>query len=152
MRYAQVNSILFAIYVVVCQAHPPFNMRLLKVNAESFSPTWFAAGHIPPYAILSHRWEAEEVTFQDLTNSVASSKAGYRKIRFCREQAENDGLEYFWIDSCCIDKTNSTKLSTAINSMFRWYRDSVKCYVYLSDVSTTKHPRSSKILWESAFR
>jgi hypothetical protein len=38
-------------------------------------------------------------------------------------------------DTICIDKSNNNELSEAINSMFRWYRDAVKCYVYLSDVS-----------------
>jgi hypothetical protein len=36
--------------------------------------------------------------------------------------------------SCCIDKTSTAELPEAINSMFRWYRDSTRCYVYLSDV------------------
>ena len=77
-------------------------MRLLKANAYgSFSLIWFDPYQIPRYAILSHRWETEEVTFQDLMNGVAGSKAGYRKIQFCGEQAKNDGLEYFWVDSCC---------------------------------------------------
>jgi hypothetical protein len=35
---------------------------------------------------------------------------------------------------CCIDKENSTELSEAINSMFKWYKRAVKCYVYLRDV------------------
>src|SRR5947207_2243471 len=36
--------------------------------------------------------------------------------------------------------------------MFRWYRDAAKCYVYLSDVTTGKHSRSSELFWEPAFR
>ena len=35
----------------------------------------------------------------------------------------------------CIDKSNSAELAEAINSMFRWYRNAAKCYVYLADVS-----------------
>lgn len=38
------------------------------------------------------------------------------------------------MDTCCIDKTDSVKLSEAINSMFSWYQHSTRCYVYLSDV------------------
>ncbi|KAF2682021.1 hypothetical protein K458DRAFT_259466, partial [Lentithecium fluviatile CBS 122367] len=58
---------------------------------------------ISPYAILSHMWGAdtEEVTLDDLTNSTGKDKPGYKKIRFCGEQAARDGLEYFWIDTCC---------------------------------------------------
>ncbi|OCK79096.1 hypothetical protein K432DRAFT_275240, partial [Lepidopterella palustris CBS 459.81] len=55
------------------------------------------------YAILSHTWEADdqEVTFKDLTDGVGFNKLGYGKIQFCGEQAREDGLQYFWIDSCC---------------------------------------------------
>jgi hypothetical protein len=124
-------------------------MRLLELNNHGeVSLTKDLINNIPPYAILSHTWgeDNEEVTFQDLTQGVGKSKAGYGKIRFCREQATRDGLQHVWIDTCCIDKSNSTELSEALNSMFRWYCDAAQCYVYLSDVSA----RGSG--WESAFR
>ena len=35
----------------------------------------------------------------------------------------------------CIDKSSSAELTEAMNSMFRWYCEAAKCYVYLSDVS-----------------
>ncbi len=115
-------------------------MRLLqRSNTGEFSLTKDFVGDdtIPPYAILSHTWGAdtEEVTFEDLTDGTGKDKPGYEKIRFCGEQARRDGLQYFWVDTCCIDKANDTELSQAINSMFRWYRNAAKCYVYLSDVS-----------------
>jgi hypothetical protein len=37
-----------------------------------------------------------------LINNVGSSKKGYKKIKFCGNQAQKDGLQYFWVDSCCI--------------------------------------------------
>jgi hypothetical protein len=94
---------------------------------------------IPSYAILSHTWGAddEEVTFEDVENGAAETKPGYEKIRFCGEQAGRNGLHYFWIDTCCINKKDSVELSRSINSMFRWYRNATRCYVYLPDVSTT---------------
>ncbi|KAH7071166.1 hypothetical protein BKA63DRAFT_68024 [Paraphoma chrysanthemicola] len=92
---------------------------------------------IPPYAILSHTWgrTEDEVNFQDLVDGTGTTKAGYRKINFCAKQAALDGLDFFWIDTCCINKSSSTELLEAINSMYRWYRDSTKCYVYFEDVS-----------------
>lgn len=92
---------------------------------------------IPRYAILSHTWgkDGEEVTFQDLENNTGEHKPGYKKIRFCAEQARRNGLQYFWVDTCCINKANLTELAYSINSMFRWYQNAVKCYVYLADVS-----------------
>jgi hypothetical protein len=106
------------------------------------------------YAILSHTWiHGEEVTFNDFIGGAGREKAGYKKIRFCGEQAARDGIRFFWIDTCCIDKSNHVELQYAVNSMFRYYRNAAKCYVYLPDVSqqpsdsdqTLPHP------WESAF-
>ncbi|KAF2175633.1 HET-domain-containing protein [Zopfia rhizophila CBS 207.26] len=127
-------------------------MRLLNVNVDgSFILTTFIGNGIPSYAILSHTWEAnnQEVTFQDLKKGIGSSKSGYRKIQFCGDQAQRDGLKYFWVNSCCIDKSNSTELHEAINSMFRWYQNAAKCYVYLSDLSAVKCTQPQ---WQSAFR
>jgi hypothetical protein len=112
---------------------------------------------IPPYAILSHTWgpDGSEVTYEDVSTSTAKSKAGYNKIRFCAEKAASHGLKYFWVDTCCIDKSSSAELQQAITSMFRWYRDAARCYVYLSDVSINDcdlDNQLSQLLWESAFR
>jgi len=128
-------------------------IRLLQYNNDGeVSLTTFFADKIPQkYAILSHTWEAEEVTFEDLQNGTGTKKAGYNKIRFCGEQARRDGLQYFWVDTCCIDKSSSAELSEAINSMFRWYRESTKCYVYLLDVLRTA-VNTDDLAWESAFR
>lgn len=133
-------------------------MRLLKLsNDGALSLTEFFDDNIPPYAILSHTWrtDGEEVTFKDLSEGAAKSKAGYTKIRFCGEQATSDDLYYFWVDTCCIDKSSSAELQEAINSMFRWYRDATRCYVYLEDVSVGDRAQNSQISqssWESAFR
>ncbi|TVY12610.1 Vegetative incompatibility protein HET-E-1, partial [Lachnellula arida] len=133
-------------------------MRLLecKIDGE-FTLTRDIIHDIPHYAILSHTWGAdtEEVTFKDLTDGIGKDKTGYSKIQFCGEQARRDGLQYFWVDTCCIDKSNNTELAEAINSMFRWYQEAARCYVYLSDVSTLKRnasDTSTKCIWESAFR
>ena len=134
-------------------------MRLLEYNsAGQFSLTkdFVDDDEIPPYAILSHTWgaDAEEVTFKDLTDSTGADKLGYEKIRFCAEQARRDKLLYFWVDTCCIDKSNNNELSEAINTMFRWYRNAAKCYIYLSDVSRPGFEASKvgQVPWESAFR
>ena len=133
-------------------------MRLLGFKTDGeFSLTEFVSDDIPPYAILSHTWEAddEEVTFTDLAEGAGKNKTGYGKIQFCGEQAASDDICYFWVDTCCIDKSNNTELSEAITSMFRWYRDAAKCYVYLSDVSigsSSENNQFSQSTWELAFR
>lgn len=54
-----------------------------------------------PYAILSHTWEDEEVSFQDMqTRGVAEKKKGYAKILNCCKQARSDGYSYAWVDTC----------------------------------------------------
>ncbi|KAF2801912.1 HET-domain-containing protein [Mytilinidion resinicola] len=110
-------------------------MRLLDTATVQLKE--FVGNGIPPYAILSHTWEDDEVSLQALPTAghIAPEPAGYTKIKKCCEQAASDGFQYVWIDTCCIDKTNSAKLSEAINSMYRWYWDAVECYAYLADVS-----------------
>ena len=135
-------------------------MRLVRhSNSGEFSLTedFVSKDTIPPYAILSHTWgaDAEEVTFEDLTNGTGKDKPGYKKIRFCGEQARQDNLQHFWVDTCCINRADFTELSEAINSMFRWYRNATRCYVYLSDISSPAfdtNEESSLLPWESDFR
>jgi len=132
-------------------------MRLLKLKDGEFSLVEFVGDNIPRYAILSHTWGAddEEVTFKDIVEGTGKDKAGYEKIRFCGKQAANDSLQYFWVDTCCIDKLSAMEFSEAINSMFRWYRNATKCYVYLSDVSigsSIENKLSSQWTWKPAFQ
>jgi hypothetical protein len=109
-------------------------MRLINVKTRDLEEHY--GPDIPRYAILSHRWEAQEVSFDDWQNSrdEIKHKKGFLKIIHACEQAERDNLEYLWCDTNCIDKTSSAELSEAINSMFSWYNDSQVCYAYLSDV------------------
>lgn len=116
-----------------------FHIRLLQRQGDnSFRLVEYSNQQIPPYAILSHTWGAtkDEVTLQEVTDGSGVAKAGYRKIKFCADQAAVDGLEFFWIDTCCINKSSSAELQEAIQSMFRYYQQSTKCYVYLEDVSS----------------
>jgi hypothetical protein len=129
-------------------------MRLLHYNEAgelSLTDDSVDNEHLP-YAILSHTWGSEEVTFEDFTNGFDDSKEGYGKIKFCGEQARRDNLKYFWVDTCCIKKSDNTELQYAINSMFRWYGNAVKCYVYLSDVPGLLNADDPTQSWELPFR
>jgi len=111
-------------------------MRLFHARSLKFQD--FNESSLPPYAILSHTWDApEEVTLQDMTSPYLPSKKGYAKITETCRLALGHSLEYVWIDTCCIDKTSSAELTESINSMFRWYQKARVCYVYLSDLHTT---------------
>jgi hypothetical protein len=133
-------------------------MRLLRLELSGdLRPVEFVGSDIPQYAILSHTWgpDHKEITLKDLVDGIRRSKAGYRKLIFCAKQAKQEGIQFCWIDTCCIDKSSSAELSEAINSMYRWYHAAKKCYVYLSDVSYSSsvddEPFSEQI-WVKAFR
>jgi hypothetical protein len=106
------------------------------LNTATLELKDFVGVGIPPYAILSHTWGDNEVTFRDMRKDrkAAKGKAGYTKVQKCCEKALQDGHQYVWIDTCCIDKKSSAELSEAINSMYRWYEESKVCYAYLEDV------------------
>jgi hypothetical protein len=90
-----------------------------------------------------------------MINDSGRSRAGYEKIKFCAEQAARDGLRYFWMDSCCINKSSDAELSESLNSMYRYYSRAEKCYAYLSDVSIRKRKAmdaTSQDAWEQSFR
>jgi hypothetical protein len=72
-------------------------------------------GEAPPYGILSHTWEADEVLFPDLPNNNSGSISGsfrsrqrdirkkdYRKIQSVCEMARGKDLNCVWIDTCRI--------------------------------------------------
>jgi hypothetical protein len=61
------------------------------------------------------------------------ARIGYEKILKTAKLAKEHELDYFWIDTCCIDKSSSAELQEAINSMYRWYQQSCLCAVYLED-------------------
>src|SRR5688500_3931841 len=107
-------------------------MRLLNTSTIQLKDF---IGDIPPFAILSHTWGEGEVSFEEAASlpdtkasGAAFSLGGQKIISFC-DLALSDGWDWAWVDTCCIDKTSSSELSEAINSMFRWYAEASICYV-----------------------
>jgi len=141
-------------------------MRLINVQAFLDRDGWIKEGklvdhdknvlefgddEVEKYAILSHRWmkEAEEVDYREMVKLAKMppgkrdeicQRGGYKKILQSCEQARNDGYEWLWVDTCCIDKRSSAELSEAINSMYRWYENAKVCYAYLHDVPVSSFP------------
>lgn len=106
------------------------------------------------YGILSHCWgdPKEEVQFKEMDALIRMGgpvrkklrqRSGYQKIHKSCEQAWKDGLAWLWVDTCCINKESSAELSEALNSMFRWYEDSARCYVFLHDLDAKNIPTTS---------
>ncbi|KAF2646627.1 hypothetical protein P280DRAFT_544955 [Massarina eburnea CBS 473.64] len=121
-------------------------MRL--INTTTKTPKEFETSKAPPYAILSHTWADGEITYQDLVHGRKKGKeAGYAKLHNGCRVAAAAGYDYFWIDTCCIDKTNNVELSEAINSMFQWYKQAGICFAYLADVPA----KTSTLIADSPF-
>jgi hypothetical protein len=139
-------------------------MRLL--NTKTLLLEQFQSIGTTRYAVLSHTWGDDEVLFEDIPkrkspfgNLLLSvgldglegrkwrKKRGAYKVIKTAERARQDGLDYVWIDTCCIDKSSSAELSEAINSMFKWYALATVCYAYLSDYVVGR-PTDSVDSWE----
>lgn len=124
------------------------------INIYTLKLEQFFGDDIPLYAILSHCWEDQELSFEEWQETEINDRnvahtmqqmQGYLKIidacRFTKNltkgwgSRENPPLKYLWIDTVCIDKRSSSELSEAINSMFKWYQDSRICLVYMFDVN-----------------
>lgn len=109
-------------------------MYLINIHRFELKP--FFGQVIPKYAILSHTWGSQEISFQDFAKEERRAKSGYIKIQNFIEciKEEDPGLEWAWVDTCCINKESSAELSEAINSMYKWYADAAVCHAYLDDV------------------
>ncbi|KAL9581038.1 MAG: hypothetical protein Q9203_006055 [Teloschistes exilis] len=88
------------------------------------------------YAILSHTWGENEISFQDIQKPECRELKGYYKVKSFCATASSDGYEWAWVDTCCIDKSSSAELSEAINSMYDWYYHAASCYAYLADLDS----------------
>ncbi|KAG8158432.1 hypothetical protein KVR01_011554 [Diaporthe batatas] len=124
-------------------------MHLIHVSTLRLHEFYDDAG--PKYAILSHTWEDDEVSFKDMQSlelSQLRQKRGFQKIQYTCDEAHKRGLRWAWVDTCCIDKSSSAELSEAINSMYAWYQRSEICFAYLSDVPHDARPQPMR----SSFR
>ncbi|KAF2673633.1 HET-domain-containing protein, partial [Microthyrium microscopicum] len=119
-------------------------MRL--INTKTLQLEYFL-GEAPAYAILSHTWGPEEVSYAEMRDGTGQEKQGYQKIVKCCQIAADEGYSYAWIDTCTIDKSSSAELSEAINSMFQWYKKSAVCYAYLEDYDEADPSSLDKSRW-----
>ncbi|KAK1244088.1 hypothetical protein MKX08_002226 [Trichoderma sp. CBMAI-0020] len=136
-----------------CTDAPESYWQRLRFYAKTLELVDILDDDVPPYAIISHTWGDEEISIQllrrlgghshlasssskplDKRRRAILSKKGYVKIAGAARLAVSRGLNYLWVDTVCIDKTSSSELSEAINSMYLWYEQSAECYAYLSDV------------------
>lgn len=108
-------------------------MRLLSSYTADGLRLQDFVGDVPEYAILSHKWKDGEVSYHDVAKYDYAEHKGYGKLLNACQRAAEDGFEWIWVDTCCIDKSSSAELSEAINSMYDWYASAVVCYALLDD-------------------
>lgn len=112
-------------------------MRLINISSPELTLEYYVvadSSSMPPYAILSHTWDLDEVRLSDMENGDYLRKEGFSKMHGFCSVAREHGLEYAWMDSCCIDATSSAELSETINLMFSVYQEAKICIAYLGDV------------------
>jgi hypothetical protein len=117
-------------------------MRLINTTTGAFEE--FIGDKKPGYAILSHTWGVDEMSYRDMSDPSCTSKEGRRKIEMTCRLAAQQEIKYAWVDTCCIDKSSSAELTEAINSMYQWYQRSKTCYVFLGDLSASQSTRALK--------
>ena len=81
-------------------------MRLLHATSLVFEE--FFDNDVPPYAILSHRWEVKEVGFHEFEAAKERNGPEFSKIKnFCSfvswQPYAHGNPDWVWIDTCCID-------------------------------------------------
>lgn len=94
------------------------------------------------FAILSHFWDGQEQSFQETQAICERCKAdgtnpldfSSDKVRESCKLAERLDHDWIWNDTCCIDKSSSSELSEAINSMWIYYSLAEVCLAYLGDI------------------
>lgn len=95
-------------------------MRL--IDTWTFALEEFDEDAIPEYAILSHTWGDDEVSYAEMKHlESARERKAFAKIARAAELAVDESLRWIWIDTCCIDKSSSAELQEAINSSTRLF-------------------------------
>lgn len=99
---------------------------------------------------LSHLAPPRRMHISRPTRWAKPGHHGWAKVKSFCELARNRGYDYAWIDTCNIDKISSAELQEAINSMYRYYKESKLCIVYLADVMDRNRYRVGQ--FDVAFR
>jgi hypothetical protein len=73
-------------------------MRL--IDTQTLELKDFFSSEVPKYAILSHTWENDEISLQEMksqSRSTLEELAGYAKIQNCCAIALKWGYKYAWV-------------------------------------------------------
>ncbi|KAG8217011.1 hypothetical protein J3R82DRAFT_7325 [Butyriboletus roseoflavus] len=89
---------------------------------------------IVKYVVLSHRCgeTSGEASYQDIASRRRRVARFKKLVQFC-ETSRRLGCKLAWVDTCCIDKTDTAELSEANHATYKWYANSSLCIVYLAE-------------------
>ncbi|KAI1280225.1 heterokaryon incompatibility protein-domain-containing protein [Xylaria sp. FL0933] len=127
------------------------------IDTSTLKLKFFTEAKKGSYAILSHTWGEDEVSFEQVRNfdprQLEDAEQQHRFIKIVKtcELAAQCGLAYAWIDTCCIDKSSSAELSEAINSMFKYYQDAAFCVAFISDLPSPPNTAMINLDFERQF-
>ena len=79
------------------------------------------------YGMFSHKWEASEPLFKEVIDKDVyqlQQSPTHDKLKMFCKIVRNDGLNWAWSDTCCINQEDPTVLQEALISMFKWYEGS----------------------------
>ena len=107
-------------------------MRLINTHTKTFVE--FKPKEIPEYAVVSHKWGPDEVSYSDFLEDTHRRGRGWLKILKACKIAAGRNIHWLWVDACCIDKRNTAEVAKSINSMYKWYQNAKECYAFLPDV------------------
>lgn len=152
LRYSPAHTICFPLFLSLATADAAADANAMRlINTHTLELHWFQGRDVPAYAILSHTWEDEEIDFEQFTEQrdepATRAKKGFVKIEQTCRLARDSGIDWAWVDTCCIDKRKSAELDEAINTMFRWYAESEVCFAYLSDLKPGGGLSFAKCRW-----
>ncbi|KAK1487824.1 hypothetical protein CTAM01_11670 [Colletotrichum tamarilloi] len=112
----------------------PTQMKLVHCTTRKISNHSFPLR--VDYAILSHVYSTPGHDEWDAYDSASLPDNISRKavIDNACLLARQNGLDYIWIDSLCIDKNSFDEVSHAINSLSEYFQNARICFVYLFDL------------------
>ena len=108
-------------------------MRLINTHTKTFVE--FPEREAPEYAVVSHKWGSDEVSYSDFLEDTYRRGRGWLKILKACKIAAARNVHWLWLDACCIDKRNTAEVAKSINSMYKWYQNAKECYAFLPDVN-----------------
>ena len=70
------------------------HLKMRLINTATLELHEFFGAKTPAYAILSHFWGDDEVTFYDLRGGRGPERKGWKKVVGCSAKALEDGWEF----------------------------------------------------------